>query len=554
MAFSVFQSVDRGTEESIPGRLLRACISGDIEVIRSLRSDHSVRGLVDFKTGRTALHFVVFCGKRSRQCCEILLEAGCPVDVVDFYGITPFILANMYANQGMLEAYRTVGAGNLDAGPYNREQIHWSNLMRACHGSKVPQIRHCLDRGDDVDARNAFGQTALHIAVLRDNTLAVQMLIEGGCEVDAQDVFRWTPLMLACRRGMLTMVNTLLEQSADMQKVDIEGHTVLHTAILQGNTELLSCLLQFKVEAFRHAIVGSFSPLELAVACQHEHVVSWFSEESAPVSSFLTHAFTLAVRLNNFALMRKLVVMGVSVECSHVTMAVEREDIDLCRYLLACGVNLKKDGINADSPLVVACQRGNVTCIRMLLEAGCQPNSEFGGVELLSHPLSIAMCQSGSAVVFELLRAGADPDMDRYCVTATGMVQKPTIPAMQRQAPAAEDELPEDFATSVRLCLRAGADYDELSRVWTEPGRADPFQTLRNTACCPSLQHACSAAVWEHLIAHKAHGSSFIHLQKAVELLPVPVFMREMLLFPYALQGRSVLSQLWENRHMESLD
>jgi uncharacterized protein len=53
----------------------------------------------------------------------------------------------------------------------------------------------CLDHGADINARNAEGQTALHMAVEQSDTL-VQLLVERGAKLDATDRQGRTPLDL----------------------------------------------------------------------------------------------------------------------------------------------------------------------------------------------------------------------------------------------------------------------------------------------------------------------------------------------------------------------
>ena len=541
------QSFPSGIEEEVASsRLLRACIRGDLTAIRELRSDYSVKGLVDFENARTALHYVVLSGEAAGECSRVLLEAGCPADVVDCHGLTSLMLGHMYGLKPMIEVYQSRGI--VVGGPYDSDlQGKWSNLMRACYANRVAQIQHCLERGDDPDESTSYGLTALHLAVHRGNTMAIQMLIANRCNINVRDVFGWTPLMISCRRGWKDLASSLLTQAADASIMDCEGQTVLHTALLQGNTDILSLVVQHSPELISKAFPQEReTPMEVATVCQHEHVVRWFGEDSVPIMrSSLNASLTVAVKLGNFAIMRNLVAMGASVEEHHVAEAVHQDNTEHCRYLLACGVtlNIVTDSNRTRSPLTLACLRNNIQCMRILLEAGARPNSIEGGEELFSIPLTVAVLNGGYKVVFELLRAGADPDLDVFCVTATGEVCSSARAAV-RQVPCMDvDKLPADCLQSIQLCLQAGADYEKISRIWHSDETLEP-DPLTHLMTCPSLQQISAAAIWSHLVKVFDHGNSFIHLQRATELLPLPTTARDLLLFPYALPGRSVLSQL----------
>jgi hypothetical protein len=58
-------------------------------------------------------------------------------------------------------------------------------------------ITLCLQQGLDINAFNASGQTALHVAAARGDDDIVKVLVENGAVLDLQDKQRRTPLDLA---------------------------------------------------------------------------------------------------------------------------------------------------------------------------------------------------------------------------------------------------------------------------------------------------------------------------------------------------------------------
>jgi ankyrin repeat protein len=49
----------------------------------------------------------------------------------------------------------------------------------------------------DINARTAFGFTALHLAVLQDKVAIVETLLRNGVDVSIQDTYGWTALHFA---------------------------------------------------------------------------------------------------------------------------------------------------------------------------------------------------------------------------------------------------------------------------------------------------------------------------------------------------------------------
>lgn len=67
----------------------------------------------------------------------------------------------------------------------------------------------------DIDARDALGFTALHVAACEASSAVVERLLSAGAAVDARSEDQLTPLMLAVARGRLEVVDRLLDAGAD---------------------------------------------------------------------------------------------------------------------------------------------------------------------------------------------------------------------------------------------------------------------------------------------------------------------------------------------------
>ena len=73
-----------------------------------------------------------------------------------------------------------------------------------------------LNNDFDVDVKNEFGDTPLHIAASTGYTSVVKLLLEHKADVNAINKDGDTPLHLACKESYLEAVKLLLKSGADI--------------------------------------------------------------------------------------------------------------------------------------------------------------------------------------------------------------------------------------------------------------------------------------------------------------------------------------------------
>ncbi|KAM9446796.1 uncharacterized protein Hap1MRO34_023284 isoform 1-T1 [Clarias gariepinus] len=96
-----------------------------------------------------------------------------------------------------------------------------------------------------IHKRNKFGETHVHLAVMKGDLQAVKNMIEVGASVNLADNAGWTPLHEAVLGGYDTIAETLLKAGARVNSVGQEGITPLHDAAGLGNLKLVQLLLKW---------------------------------------------------------------------------------------------------------------------------------------------------------------------------------------------------------------------------------------------------------------------------------------------------------------------
>ncbi|XP_076435398.1 putative palmitoyltransferase ZDHHC13 [Babylonia areolata] len=117
-------------------------------------------------------------------------------------------------------------------------------LWSAALSGQIDDVKKHLQRGDDVNAKDKAGYTALHYAARNKHLEVCRILLTHGSDVNAATrTGKATPLHRAAYVGSREVVQLLLQCKADPLFVDADGMTPLHKAVEQGQRETAKILL-----------------------------------------------------------------------------------------------------------------------------------------------------------------------------------------------------------------------------------------------------------------------------------------------------------------------
>ncbi|XP_065158607.1 SH3 and multiple ankyrin repeat domains protein 3 isoform X3 [Atheta coriaria] len=167
--------------------------------------------LLDYRNrdGSTAMHRSV--EHKSLEAMKTLLELGASPNYKDGKGITPLYLtithnADPVFTETLLHDHATLGAQDLQG---------WQEVHQACRQGMLQHLEHMLFYSADMNARNASGNTPLHV-----------------CAVNNQE---------SCARQ-------LLFRGADRQALNYANQTPYQVAVIAGNMELAEIIQQYRQE------------------------------------------------------------------------------------------------------------------------------------------------------------------------------------------------------------------------------------------------------------------------------------------------------------------
>ena len=214
-------------------------------------------------------------------------------------------------------------------------QEHLDSLARSSSeiASKVSDIHQAAGRGDLATLRRLLPRNA------------PSELVNGA------DEFQRTAAHIAVETGHLNVISFLHDRDADVNVQDEAGRTPLHLAIIERHTEIARYLLHVCKASIDYTDDESNTALDYA---KHRSMTEWdLRQDVNPTGRHIETGDTALI------------------------YAVSRDDVQSALYMVGrlAKIDLNLKNRKGRSALMVACLRGNVETIDMLLQAGADPNA-----------------------------------------------------------------------------------------------------------------------------------------------------------------------------------
>ena len=158
------------------------------------------------------------------------------------------------------------------------------SLIEAVKDNHIVTVKALLDAGADVNDRDTFGESLLHLAAVRGYKEMSSMLIAGGADVDARDDRGLTPLHAAAWGGHREILMLLLDKNVGINVRSTDGLTPLHMAALAGHKETIQYLILKGADINARSADG-MTPLHAAAFKGHQQAVELLVAGGADVGA-----------------------------------------------------------------------------------------------------------------------------------------------------------------------------------------------------------------------------------------------------------------------------
>lgn len=345
-------------------------------------------------------------------------------------------------------------------------------LFEAAKTGDETAIRKLLAAGASPDARDEWDEhTALIAAIKGGHPAAVQALIEGGADVNLPDSHKYTsPLIEAVRLapprpGIVTM---LLKAGAavDYQEKFKDSSALMHVKSPEIASMLLDAGASVNIRDF-----WKMTALNWAAVDGNSEVVRLLLEHGAGVSPEINQIMLAAFEGNGEKLNR-IVSRGTDINTADeqgwtpLSVASEIGRTEMVKLLLEAGAdpNCRYTGWppfvpphENFTPLMSAALHGHEKTAEVLIDAG----ADISARDFYQTPALFHAVRSGSAGVVKLLiQAGAPPEEPHYG-------RKPLTEAVRI-----------GYTDVALVLLEAGADTEEAYELAKEQGKTEIIELM----------------------------------------------------------------------------
>ena len=260
-----------------------------------------------------------------------------------------------------------LGAG---ADVNTRDYAGDSFIYSASYYNQFELVKIALEFKARVNVSNEKGLTPLHVAAWHKNPRIVKLLLSYNADVNAKDAENRTPLYMIClsKENESEIIKMLLEKNPDLHVKAKSGMSAIELAKANGYGKILNVVIKS---------VADENALKESEAIQYEllkkdfegRIINWKNEKG---NSLLE----LAVRFERESEVKELLEKGADANIFNSEMetplmvACDRGNYKLAKLLIDNKAEINFQTKTGNTPLMSAAFHGKVEIVQLLLDKG----------------------------------------------------------------------------------------------------------------------------------------------------------------------------------------
>ncbi|KAJ2483239.1 phosphate system positive regulatory protein pho81 [Coemansia sp. RSA 2320] len=252
-------------------------------------------------------------------------------------------------------------------------------LWRACSELKDPNKQQMLLDAELADLRSVDDineRTLAHEATIHGSLAILRAAVKAGCDPDEPDYYARRPIHYAAINGHRQCIEYLLELGSSVGIIDDDGSHAFDYAVINGHSECAQRLLQYD----KTIVNGTPDQPALLLACEkgHESIVRMLLDAGAEIvaNSQGVHPAHVVARAGYVSILQLLLARSDAVDVvdkdlgwTPVFYAASEGNIECIRVLADAGCDLDVLDENGRNPVYFAANEGHLDCVDLLLEA-----------------------------------------------------------------------------------------------------------------------------------------------------------------------------------------
>ncbi len=145
------------------------------------------------------------------------------------------------------------------------------SIFELAENGRNDELKQMIKEGVDINQKDDFGYTPLHIAIVNGHEDTALLLLENGADGAVQDKNGFTPLHYAAEYNMYNVAKRILEKQP--KSIDVENKygnqplwTATHNATIVNNAGKYDSMLQLFLKHgadIHHKNKANMSPIEI---------------------------------------------------------------------------------------------------------------------------------------------------------------------------------------------------------------------------------------------------------------------------------------------------
>jgi len=252
---------------------------GDLEELKKLCEE---KGTIDVDkgfNGANLLHTAAIFDKLA--ILNYLIDKGIDINDKNNNGESACHLAVMYNHFDIFKRLL-----ELNASVAERNKNGYKIIHSAASVGNFNVLKLLLSNGGvDVDDKNNYHETALHLACLKGHYIVVRLLLIFKASTTIQSSLGMLPLHYAAKNGRVDILDLFIEKAYHPLNIQTkDGQSILHLSALNNHLEFVERLIEEKIDLDLKDNKEN-TALHLAVQYNHRDIMEVLIENGANVCS-----------------------------------------------------------------------------------------------------------------------------------------------------------------------------------------------------------------------------------------------------------------------------